>query len=347
MPRELVAFEPGKLVFREYAENELRENEIRVAVEYGSVKHGTDFQMFLGIDPLQGHRWDNEFRVVLPVPAPETGQPFLFRMGNMWVGRIAATGKSVQGFAVGELMAGYGPLRGTHTFDPQKTWTGKLGDAMSWQEAVCYDPAQFAYAGIRDGNVRLGDTVAVFGLGAIGLLALQFARLAGASQIIAVDPVATRRDAALACGADQVIDPAHADAGLEIKKLTDKRGVDVAVETSGSYPALHQAIRGCGYGGTVSVVGWYKECTGGMTLGQEAHFNQVNMIMSRACNFPTREYPRWTPDRINLNCWQLLSSGRLKCEPIVTPVVSFDESRQVITEVSRHPGTSIKLGIQF
>jgi len=346
MLKELVALEPGKPVFREYAENELQENQIRVAVEYGSVKHGTDFQMLLGVDPMQGQRWDDEFRVFVPAPNPVDGQPFVFNVGNMWVGRITAIGKSVQGFEIGEMFSGYGALRTTHTLVPAKTW-GKLSGRMTWKDAVCYDPAQFAYSGVRDGNVCIGDRVAVFGLGAIGLLAMQFAKLSGASQVIAVDPLPARRAAALACGADQVLDPLQVDAGLEIKKLAGKCGVDVAVETSGSYPALHQAIRCCGYGGTVSVVGWYKECLGGLTLGREAHMNQVNLIMSRACNSPDREHPRWSFDRVCQSCWNLLADGRLNCEPIIAPVVSFDESAKVIAEIARNPGSSIKLGVRF
>ena len=64
---------------------------------------------------------------------------------------------------------------------------------MTWKEAVCYDPAHFAMSAIRDGKVRVGERVAVFGLGAIGLMTVQMARIAGADFVAAVDPIERRR----------------------------------------------------------------------------------------------------------------------------------------------------------
>ena len=65
------------------------------------------------------------------------------------------------------------------------------------EAAVCIDPAHVAVVAVRDGNVRLGDRVAVFGLGAIGLLTVQAARASGAERVMAVDPLDTRRERAL------------------------------------------------------------------------------------------------------------------------------------------------------
>jgi len=101
----------------------------------------------------------------------------------------------------------------------------------------------FALSGLRDGHVRIGDRVAVFGLGAIGLLAVQLARLAGVSFLAAVDPIPRRREVALSNGADVVLNSWDTDAGLEIRKATLKKGADVVIETSGDYSALHHAIR--------------------------------------------------------------------------------------------------------
>ena len=63
-----------------------------------------------------------------------------------------------------------------------------MPEGMPWQSAVCLDPADFALAALRDAGLRLGDGVAIFGLGAIALVAVQLARLAGAGTIIGVDP---------------------------------------------------------------------------------------------------------------------------------------------------------------
>ena len=212
---------------------------------------------------------------------------------------------------------------------------------------MCYDPAQFALGGIRDGQVRVGDNVVISGLGAIGLLAAQFARLAGAAMVIVCDPIEKRRNVALENGADLALDSSSVDVGFEIKKATGKRGADVVIETSGNYHALQQAIRGVAYNGNVAVVGWYHECLGGLNLGREAHFNQPNIIISRACSEPNREYPRWSFERICNTCWDMLAKGLLKCENIVDPVVPIDKAAETYMSIDRNPSSSVKMGVEF
>ena len=81
----------------------------------------------------------------------------------------------------------------------------KVPDSMPWKNALCFDPAQLPFGGIRDGHVRLGDRVAVFGLGAIGAIASQMAKVAGAAYVAVIDPIEKRRHAALDAGADAAL----------------------------------------------------------------------------------------------------------------------------------------------
>lgn len=122
-------------------------------------------------------------------------------------------------------------------------------------------------SGVRDANVRVGDFVVVVGLGAIGQIAIQLAKKAGASIVIGVDPIAHRCDIARRHGADHCLDPIGTDVGLEIKKLTGKQGADVIIETSGFADALQSALRGLAYGGTISYVAFAKPFAEGFNLG--------------------------------------------------------------------------------
>lgn len=99
-------------------------------------------------------------------------------------------------------------------------------------------------SGVRDANVRVGDFVVVVGLGAIGQIAIQLAKRAGASVVIGVDPIAHRCDIARRHGADFCLNPIGTDVGKEIKTLTGKQGADVIIETSGYADALQSALRG-------------------------------------------------------------------------------------------------------
>ena len=323
MPRELVAIDVRKPVIREYEDKPIPEKHIRIKTEFGSPKRGTELTLYHG----------------------ERGARFPMGLGNMCVGKIIEIGKGVDGFSIGDRVSGYGHLKETHTWNVNNVW--RMSDRMTWKEAFCFDPAQFALSGIRDGQLRLGDRTAVFGLGAIGQMALQMAKTAGAVFVAAVDPVEVRREVALKCGADLVLDPMNQNVGEELKKATNGKGIDVAIETSGIYTALHQAINGLAWGGNVAYVAWSKECKGGLDFGADAHYIIPNIIFARACSDPNRDHPRWDFARIMAVCWQMLSEGRYQCEDIVYPVVPFDESAQAYQEMDYHPEKSIKLGIAF
>lgn len=341
--REIVALEPRKLTYREYEERPLEANEVRIDVENAAVKHATEFLSFRGIDPFVNSYYDEGKGCFLD--RTEAQETFEMRPGNMWVGIIREKGPQAQSLSIGQRVAGYGPLRPTQVIPAEKCLI--MPDKMTWKQAVYYDPMQFAFCGIRDGQVRIGDQVAVIGLGAIGLAAAQLAKLAGASRVIVADPIAARRQAALDNGADIALDSASCDVGLEIRNLTSGRGADVLVECSGAYAALQAAIRGVAYGGNVAVVGWYKECLGGLHLGLEAHFNQPNIIMSRACNPVNRDYPRWDFSRICDACWELLARGTIRCENIVDPVVPFSKAAEMYMQIERDPGASVKMGVSY
>ena len=186
------------------------------------------------------------------------------------------------------------------------------------------------------------------GLGAIGQIAVQLAKKAGASIVIGVDPLEKRGEIALKNGADAVFNPIGTDIGLEIKKLTGKQGADVIIETSGNAQALQAALRGIAYGGTISYVAFAKPFAEGFNLGREAHFNNAKIVFSRACSEPNPDYPRWSRKRIENSCWELLMNGYLNCEDLIDPVVMFSNSAESYMKyVDQHPDQSIKLGITF
>lgn len=342
--QEVISLEPRKAIVREYEDAPLLEDQIRAKTLFAAAKHGTEFTHFRGEDPFLDHVFNEEYQL-FEKSEEAAAKPFCMRPGNMWVGEVTECGSKVKNVKPGTRIAGYGPFKSTHTLKEKEAFL--MPEAMSWKEAVCYDPAQFALGGIRDGNVRMGDVVVIIGLGAIGLLAAQLAKLAGAYQVIVCDPIEKRRNAALENGATMALDSLAVDIGYEIKKATNKRGADVILETSGNYAALQQAIRGVAYNGNVAVVGWYHECLGGLNLGREAHFNQPNVLISRACSEPNREYPRWSFERICETCWHMLSTGQIKCENIIDPVVPVEEAAKAYMAIEQNPSASVKLGVSF
>jgi alcohol dehydrogenase len=125
------------------------------------------------------------------------------------------------------------------------------------QVLMCPDIMSTGFSGAESGGVRIGDTVAVFAQGPIGLCATAGARLAGATTIIAVDGVPARMEVSRRMGADHVVDFTAVDPVAEIMRLTDGRGVDVAIEALGTQTTFAGALRVLRPGGTLSSLGVY------------------------------------------------------------------------------------------
>jgi threonine dehydrogenase-like Zn-dependent dehydrogenase len=125
------------------------------------------------------------------------------------------------------------------------------------QVLMCPDIMSTGFSGAESGGIRLGDTVAVFALGPIGLCAVAGARLMGATCIIGVDTVAKRLQVARKLGADYALDFKQADPVARIMEITDGRGVDVAVEALGTQGTFESALRVLRPGGTLSSLGVY------------------------------------------------------------------------------------------
>jgi threonine dehydrogenase-like Zn-dependent dehydrogenase len=263
----------------------------------------------------------------------------------MTVGRVVEAGSAVKQLVCGDRVLIHGGFRETHVRAEDRCW--KLAPQVCWQSAVCLDPAEFALGAIRDGRVRLGDAVAVFGLGAIGLMTLQLARVAGASPVVGVEPLPNRRELARRLGADLVLDPVECDAGLEVKKATGDLGADVVIDFSGSVQALQAALRGVAFGGTVVAGAFPGPYPAGLDLGAEAHLNIPSIVFSRACSEPNRDAPRWSERRIQNTCLRLLAHGQITGEPIVTPVVPFQSLFEAYPKIMTEPDVYIKLGCTY
>ena len=177
------------------------------------------------------------------------------------------------------------------------------------------DIASTGFAAIEHAPVGIGDSVAVFAQGPIGLCATAGARLAGAALVIGVDPNEGRRERALQMGADVVIDPVEQDAPAELRRLTDGRGVDVAVEALGRQETFESALRSLRAGGTLSSLGVY---SGHLTVPVDAFAAGLgdHRIVTSLCPGGRARMEQ---------LMRLVAGGRLDLRPLLTHRFRLDE----------------------
>jgi threonine dehydrogenase-like Zn-dependent dehydrogenase len=344
MPRELVCVAKERLAWREYPEPALGPDEVRIQSDFSAAKHGTEMAFFKGYAHPRG-AFDPALKVFSGRAPADPYGPGGTPVGNMTVGRVVEAGPKVESPAVGDRVLLYGHFRQSHVRRADRCW--KLPPEISWQTAVCLDPSDFALGAVRDGHVRVGDAVAVLGMGAIGLMAVQMARVAGARPVIASEPIASRRDLARRLGADLALDSYGCDVGLEIKKATGGRGADVVIDYSGAAEALQDALRGVAYGGKVVAGAFPPPYGAGLDFGAESHLNVPDLVFSRACSEPHRDAPRWNERRLFETVLGLMREGRIRGDEVVTPVVPFETLAEEYPKIASRPETFVKLAARY
>lgn len=183
------------------------------------------------------------------------------------------------------------------------------------QVLMCPDILSTGFSGAESGKVRIGDTVAIFAQGPIGLCATAGARLMGATKIIAVESLTARAEMARQMGADHVVDFNNTDPVAEILRLTDGRGVDVAIEALGRQQTFEAALRVLRPGGTLSSLGVYSS---DLTIPIDAFCAGLgdHTIVTTLCPGGKERMRR---------LMEVISSGRLDTRPLVTHRFSLDQ----------------------
>ncbi|MFC4933056.1 NAD(P)-dependent alcohol dehydrogenase [Massilia sp. GCM10023247] len=184
-----------------------------------------------------------------------------------------------------------------------------IPDGLSDEQVLmCPDIMSTGFGGAESGGIRIGDTVAVFAQGPIGLCATAGARLRGASRIIAVDRLPERLAMASRLGADHVIDYSQRDPVEEIMRLTDGVGADVAIEALGTQQTFESCLRCLRPGGTLSSLGVY---SGKLTLPVDAFAAGLgdHRIVTTLCPGGKERMRR---------LMNVVASGRLDLQPLVT-----------------------------
>jgi 2-desacetyl-2-hydroxyethyl bacteriochlorophyllide A dehydrogenase len=326
--------------------------DVRVRAALSGISHGTELSLYRGTSGFADRVFDRELRAFVPPDPLRSTYPA--PLGYELVGVLAEAGAEVDELAVGDLVHAGVPHREEVVLDLDATLGTtyplvRLPAGVPQERWLFVSLGMVALVAAHDARVKVGDHVAVIGLGAIGLLMVQLAKMAGAARVTGVDLVAARRELAQGVGADAVLDPREAGAGIgPAIKRAGRRGVDVAVETSGSTVALHDAIAAAGLGGRVVTVGFYQGGAPGLRLGEEWHHNRLEMVSSMgAWGAPHRAYPAWDRLRVARTVVDLLASGRLEVDAFPIRRFPFDDAAEAYVWLDAHPDEAMKVALTY
>jgi threonine dehydrogenase-like Zn-dependent dehydrogenase len=203
------------------------------------------------------------------------------------------------------------------------------------QVLLLADIASTGFAAAERGGIHLGDSLAVFGQGPIGLCATLGAKLMGASEIIAIDPDPQRLKMARNFGATAVM-LSDGDPLAEIRHLTNGRGVDVAIEALGIQETFENALRALRPGGTLSSVGVY---AGHLKVPLDAFCAGLgdNKVVTTLCPGGKERMQR---------LMRLVIAGRINLTPLLTHLFSLEEIGKAYELFESHRKGVLKVGIR-
>ncbi|HXZ62573.1 MAG TPA: Zn-dependent alcohol dehydrogenase [Acidimicrobiales bacterium] len=185
-------------------------------------------------------------------------------------------------------------------------------------------------AALFTAGVRPGSTVAVIGCGGVGQAVIQGASISGAARVVAIDPVASRREASRRVGATHTVDPGEGDPVEQVRALTSGRGADYTFEVVGLPELMVQAYEMSRVEGTVTLVGMPPAGSTITLAASSAVFSGRRLVGSALGGAQIlRDFPRFI---------ELAESGRLDLASLVSRRITLDEVNEGLAELSRSEG---------
>jgi len=350
MPRALYLVAPRTLEFHDYDLAPLGPRDVRLQSVLSGISHGTELNLYRGTSPFVDKRFDPNSRMFVTRPDPGFSPS---RLGYELVSRVVEIGSQVDEVAVGGLVHTATPHQPATIVNMDETAQAAipmqvLPGEVTPERGVFAALVGVAVAAVQDAQIKVGDHVVVFGLGTIGLIVAQLARLNGALRVTAVDPLAKRRAVATRLGVDEAVDPDREDVAAMLKGAPGARGPDVVIEASGNYGALQNALRCAPMAGTVVTLGYYQGGATPVCLGEEWHHNRLTMVSSMAVwDCPSRFCPLWDRPRITSTAIELLARGLVNVDGLVSHRFPYRSAADAYRLIDEQPEETIKVVLEY
>jgi 2-desacetyl-2-hydroxyethyl bacteriochlorophyllide A dehydrogenase len=328
---------------REYPTPTPGAGEVRVRTLYSGISAGTELATYRGTNPYLAKQWDPDAALFVP------GRPTFSYPVDVWgyseVGGVEALGDGVAELAIDEVVWGIWGHR-SHAVLPAERLTGhRLSDTLDPKVGTFDRVGAVALNAVLASGACIGETVAVFGLGVIGLLATQLLVSQGID-VVAIDTVPHRLELAGKFGATP-FSATEGDLALAVRGHTNGRGADRVIELSGAYSGLHQAIRLAGVGGTVIAAGFYQGPATDLVLGEEFHHNRVTLVASQIGGVPARLRDRWSQERLHQTFIQLCAGERVDPLPLISHVMSATDAAEAYRLIDSPPPDLLQVILSF
>jgi 2-desacetyl-2-hydroxyethyl bacteriochlorophyllide A dehydrogenase len=316
------------------------EDQVVVHTQVSAISPGTEMLIYRGQAPT-----DIPVDETIPDLAGDFGFPLKY--GYAAVGRVVAWGAYVDPEWHNRLVFAFHPHESHFLTSPAELIPVSPG--VSPEEAAFLPNVETAVNFLMDGQPLVGEQVAVFGQGVIGLLTTALLARFPLARLVTLDRYPLRRGKSLDMGAHVSLDPTAPDALDQVSSLVQKGrfypGADLTYELSGNPGALDQAIAATGFNGRVVVGSWYGQKRANVDLGGRFHRSRVRLISSQVSTIAPEWSGRWTkPRRLDL-AWQMLQ--QVKPAQLITHRFPINQASKAYVLLDQHPEKAIQVMLTY
>lgn len=303
--------------------------QVMVQTVVSAISAGTELLFYRGQVPAD-----------MPIDANIAGmnQPVRYPLsyGYACAGEVIAVGAEVDPAWLGRRVFAFHPHTSAFVSDPATLLP--IPDTLSDERAVFLPNMETAVNLVMDARPGIGESVLIFGLGVVGLLALRLLRQFPLWRLHAVDGYTNRRDIAVNWGADALYfpDDTHALFGCD---------PDLILELSSNPDALATAVRIAGFGARIVVGSWYGDKIAHLPLGSAFHRNRIQLVSSQVSTLDGQFSNRWSKSRRLNVAWVQLHS--LPIDDLITHRLPITQASEAYRLLDKEPDQAIQILLTY
>ncbi|MFP5260391.1 MAG: zinc-dependent alcohol dehydrogenase [Blastocatellia bacterium] len=281
------------------------------------------------------------------IPSLAGNSDFPVKYGYATVGRVTEVGKDVDKRWRGRTVFAFRPHESHFLSAPAELIPVPPG--LSPEEAALLPNMETSVNFLMDGQPLIGEQVAVFGQGVVGLLTTSLLARLPLASLVTLDRYSIRRRQSLRLGAHASLDPEAPDAAAHLTSLLQKAspysGADLTYELSGNPDALEKAIEVTGFNGRIVIGSRYGQKPADLSLGRHFHRSRIRLISSQVSTISPEWTGRWTKGRRLQVAWQMLQ--HFSPAHLITHRFPLAEASRAYAMLDRHPEEAIQVVLTY
>lgn len=316
------------------------DDEMLIQSIVSAISAGTEMMIYRGQAPCD---------ILLDDTIPAFADKFRFplKYGYAMVGRVIAIGSNIAPEWMDRLVFAFHPHESHFLTTPEELIPVPAG--ISPEEATFLPKLETAINFLMDGQPFIGEQVAIFGQGVVGLLTTALLSRLPLASLITLDRYPFRRTLSSGLGAHTSLDPEAPEAMDTLMSLLQKesgyKGADLTYELSGNPAALDKAIAATGCNGRVVIGSWYGQKESCLNLGGRFHRSRIRLISSQVSTISPEWMGRWTKHRRLQTAWQMLK--QLKLSSLITHQFPFSRAVDAYALLDTHPEGSVQIILTY